>query len=371
MVNVRLVNVTKRFGEILAANNVNLNIKEGEFFTLLGPSGCGKTTTLRLIAGFYKPDEGEIFFDNNLINLVPPFKRNTGMVFQNYAIFPHMNVFNNVAYGLKIRKMNSRNLKKRVLETLELVRMTGLEKRLPSQLSGGQQQRIALARALVIEPDVLLLDEPLSNLDAKLRVEMRTEIRKIQRRLKITSIYVTHDQEEALSISDRIAIIRNGAIQQVDYPKQIYTNPKNAFVADFIGQCSFIYGTVTDINQYIVIETDVGINLRALKASDLKVGESVLCAVRPENFLIKKPEEEYNSLECEVLNVLFLGKTNRVYAKIGDLNILAELPTYVDVDVGETISLYFLVDETTVLPFKAKQPQRRIMNEDSSLSNIE
>jgi len=200
MVNVQVVNVTKRFGEILAANNVNLNIKEGEFFTLLGPSGCGKTTTLRMIAGFYTPDEGEIFFGDKLMNSIPPFKRNTGMVFQNYAIFPHMNVFNNVAYGLKIRKIKPNDLSKRVLETLELVRMNGFEKRLPSQLSGGQQQRIALARALIIEPDVLLLDEPLSNLDAKLRVEMRTEIRKIQKRLKITSIYVTHDQEEALSI---------------------------------------------------------------------------------------------------------------------------------------------------------------------------
>ena len=240
MVNVQLVNVTKRFEEIVATDHVNLNIKEGEFFTLLGPSGCGKTTTLRLIAGFYTPDEGEIFFGNTLMNSVPPFKRNTGMVFQNYAIFPHMNVFNNVAYGLKIRKMKYKNLKKRVLEALELVRLGDLEKRLPSQLSGGQQQRIALARALVIEPDVLLFDEPLSNLDAKLRIEMRTEIKKIQKRLKITSIYVTHDQEEALSISDRIAIMNNGSIQQVGSPKQVYTNPQNAFVADFIGQCSFI-----------------------------------------------------------------------------------------------------------------------------------
>jgi len=352
MVNVQVVNVTKRFGEILAANNVNLNIKEGEFFTLLGPSGCGKTTTLRMIAGFYTPDEGEIFFGDKLMNSIPPFKRNTGMVFQNYAIFPHMNVFNNVAYGLKIRKIKPNDLSKRVLETLELVRMNGFEKRLPSQLSGGQQQRIALARALIIEPDVLLLDEPLSNLDAKLRVEMRTEIRKIQKRLKITSIYVTHDQEEALSISDRIAVMRMGTIQQIDSPKQVYAYPKNAFIADFIGQCSFIHGTVTDINQYVVIESEVGVTLRALKAFDLKVGESVVCAIRPENFLINKPEEEHNVLDCEVINVLFLGKSNRVYAKVGDLRIVAELPTDVDVAAGEPIKLYALADETTVLPFK-------------------
>jgi ABC-type Fe3+/spermidine/putrescine transport system ATPase subunit len=334
MVTVRLVNVTKKFREVVAADNVNFDINEGEFFTLLGPSGCGKTTTLRLIAGFYTPDQGEILFGNRVMNLVPPFKRNTGMVFQNYAIFPHMDVYNNVAYGLKIRKVKLENLRKRVLKTLELVKMNGLEKRLPSQLSGGQQQRIALARALVIEP-------------------MRTEIRRIQKRLKITSIYVTHDQEEALSISDRIAIQRNGTIQQVGTPKQIYINPENPFVADFIGQCSFIYGTVKDVNQYVVIESDIGVKLRALKTFDLKVGESVLCAIRPENFQIKRPEEEYNVLESEVVNVLFLGKANRVYAKVGDLRLMAELPTDVNVASGDTITLYFSVDETTVLPFKA------------------
>jgi ABC-type Fe3+/spermidine/putrescine transport system ATPase subunit len=353
MVSVQLVNVTKRFGEIVAADNVTLNIDEGEFFTLLGPSGCGKTTTLRLIAGFYTPDQGQILFGNRVMNLVPPFKRNTGMVFQNYAIFPHMDVFNNVAYGLKIRRMKSEVLRKRVLKTLELVKMNGLEKRLPSQLSGGQQQRIALARALVIEPDVLLFDEPLSNLDAKLRIEMRTEIRRIQKELKITSIYVTHDQEEALSISDRIAVQRNGTIQQVGTPKQVYTNPENPFVADFIGQCSFIYGTVKGVNHYVVVESDVGVKLRALKTFDLKVGQSVLCAIRPENFLIKKPEEECNVLESEVVNVLFLGKSNSVHAKVGDLRIAAELPTGVTVASGDRITLYVKVGETTVLPFTA------------------
>ncbi len=353
MVNVRLVNVTKRFGEIVAADDINLNIEEGEFFTLLGPSGCGKTTTLRLIAGFYTPDQGDILFNNRVMNLVPPFKRNTGMVFQNYAIFPHMDVFNNVAYGLKIRRIKSEVLRKRVLETLELVQMNGLEKRLPSQLSGGQQQRIALARALVIEPDVLLFDEPLSNLDAKLRIEMRTEIRRIQKELKITSIYVTHDQEEALSISDRIAVQRNGAVQQVGTPKQVYTKPENPFVADFIGQCSFIYGTVKDINHYLVVESDVGVQLTALKTFDLTIGKSVLCAIRPENFLIKRPEGEYNVLECEVVNVIFLGKSNRIYAKVGDLRITAELPTDVNIASGDIVPLYFPVDETTVLPFTA------------------
>lgn len=352
MVSISLTNITKTFGDVVANDKINLKIEEGEFFTLLGPSGCGKTTTLRIIAGFYYPEEGSVFFDDQDVTNLPPNKRGTGMVFQNYALWPHMKVFDNIAYGLKIKKVEKEVITEEVKKALDLVRLGGLESRTPFQLSGGQQQRVALARALVIEPKVLLLDEPLSNLDAKLRLEMRQEITRIQKELKITTVYVTHDQEEALSISDRIAVMRTGAIQQVDSPKQVYAYPKNAFIADFIGQCSFIHGTVTDINQYVVIESEVGVTLRALKAFDLKVGEAVLCAIRPENFLSNKPEEEYNVLDCEVINVLFLGKANRVYAKVGDLRILAELPTDVDVAIGETIRLYALVDETTVLPFK-------------------
>jgi len=353
LVSISLTNITKTFGDVVANDNINLKIEEGEFFTLLGPSGCGKTTTLRIIAGFYFPDEGSVFFDDQDVTNLPPNKRETGMVFQNYALWPHMKVFDNIAYGLKIRKVEKDVITDEVKKALDLVRLGGLESRTPFQLSGGQQQRVALARALVIEPKVLLLDEPLSNLDAKLRLEMRQEITRIQKELKITTVYVTHDQEEALSISDRIAVMRTGAIQQIDSPKRIYASPNNAFIADFIGQCSFIHGTVTDINQYVVIKSEVGATLKALKAFDLKVSESVVCAIRPENFRINKPEEEHNVLDCEVINVLFLGKANRVYAKVGDLRILAELPTDVDIAIGEPIKLYALVDETTVLPFKA------------------
>jgi spermidine/putrescine ABC transporter ATP-binding subunit len=352
LVSISLINVTKTFGDVVANDNLSLQIEEGELFTLLGPSGCGKTTTLRIIAGFYYPDEGSVFFDDQDVTRLPPEKRGTGMVFQNYALWPHMSVFDNIAYGLKIRKTPKDVIQQEVKNALDLVQLGGLESRTPFQLSGGQQQRVALARALVIQPRVLLLDEPLSNLDAKLRLEMRQEITRIQKKLEITTVYVTHDQEEALSISDRIAVQRNGIIQQIDSPQQIYTNPKNAFVADFIGQCSFIYGTVQDINQYIAIETDVGIHLKARKTFDLKRGDSVLCAIRPENFSITKPEEEYNVLDCEVLTVLFLGKSNRVHAKVGDLRLIAELPTDVNVASGDTITLYVTVDETTVLPFK-------------------
>lgn len=230
----------KKYGNFIALNGVDLEIKPGEFFTLLGPSGCGKTTLLRMIAGFNSVDGGEIYFDETLINHVEAHKRDIGMVFQNYAIFPHLTVAENVAYGLKAKKVPKHEIEKRVDEALELVQIKQLKTRRPNELSGGQQQRVALARAFVIEPSVLLMDEPLSNLDAKLRVQMRTVIKKLQRRLGITTIYVTHDQEEALAISDRIAVMKEGNIMQVGSPDQIYKKPENTFVAGFIGVSNFI-----------------------------------------------------------------------------------------------------------------------------------
>ena len=230
----------KKYGNFVALNGVDLNIKPGEFFTLLGPSGCGKTTLLRMIAGFNTVDGGEIYFDEKLINKVEAHKRDIGMVFQNYAIFPHLTVAENVAYGLKAKKVPKAEIEKRVDEALDLVQIRKLKDRKPSELSGGQQQRVALARAFVIEPSVLLMDEPLSNLDAKLRVQMRTVIKKLQRRLGITTIYVTHDQEEALAISDRIAVMKDGNIMQVGSPEQIYKYPENTFVAGFIGVSNFL-----------------------------------------------------------------------------------------------------------------------------------
>ena len=251
MVTIRLENLRKTFGDVVATDEVTLTLKEGELSTLLGPSGCGKTTLLRLIAGFYVPDSGRIFFDDRDITGVPPHKRKTGMCFQNYALWPHMSVFGNIAYGLKLKRVNGKKYKKsavekRVHDSLELVRMGGLENRHIHQLSGGQQQRVALARALVIEPDVLLLDEPLSNLDAKLRLDMREEIIRIQKELSITTVYVTHDQHEALSISDRVAVMDQGYIQQFGTPRHIYAYPQTVFVADFIGQCTFIDGIIEE-----------------------------------------------------------------------------------------------------------------------------
>ncbi len=294
MVRVKLVNVTKRFGDVIAVNNVSFEVKEGELFTLLGPSGCGKTTTLRLIAGFYKPDSGEIYFNDELVNNIPPYKRNTGMVFQNYALWPHMRVFDNVSYGLKLRNWPPRKIIKRVKEMLKLVGLAGKEKRYPSELSGGEQQRVALARALVIEPRVLLLDEPLSNLDAKLRVKMRSEIRKIQKKLGITTIYVTHDQEEALSISDRIAVMNKGKILQIGDPVDIYEKPKDIFVNDFIGTTNFIPARVIEVDSKA---RKIILNINDQKIvkdyyGDVEVGMDVICAVRPESLSITSLSEK-------------------------------------------------------------------------------
>ena len=241
---VIIKNAVKRYGDFTAVNGISLNIEQGEFFTLLGPSGCGKTTLLRMIAGFNTVDGGEICFDEQVINTLPAHKRDIGMVFQNYAIFPHLNVADNVAYGLKARKVPKEQIIPRVDEALKMVQIDQLKARQPNELSGGQQQRVALARAFVIEPGVLLMDEPLSNLDAKLRVQMRNAIRRIQQQIGITTVYVTHDQEEALAISDRIAVMNQGNIMQIGKPEEIYRKPANPFVANFIGVSNFIDCTV-------------------------------------------------------------------------------------------------------------------------------
>ncbi len=237
---VIIKDAVKKYGDFTALHGVSLDIHEGEFFTLLGPSGCGKTTLLRMIAGFNSIEGGDFYFGDKRINDVPAHKRDIGMVFQNYAIFPHLSVRENVAYGLKARKMKAADIKPKVDEALELVQISHLAERKPSELSGGQQQRVALARAFVIEPSVLLMDEPLSNLDAKLRVQMRSVIKKLQKRLGITTIYVTHDQEEALAISDRIAVMKDGVIKQIGTPREIYAKPQNPFVAGFIGVSNFL-----------------------------------------------------------------------------------------------------------------------------------
>ena len=270
----------KTYGDFTAVNGISLTIKQGEFFTLLGPSGCGKTTLLRMIAGFNTVDGGEIRFDDQVINNLPAHKRDIGMVFQNYAIFPHLNVAENVAYGLKARHVPKNEIGPRVEEALKMVQIDQLQKRQPNELSGGQQQRVALARAFVIEPGVLLMDEPLSNLDAKLRVQMRTTIKKLQRRLGITTIYVTHDQEEALAISDRIAVMNQGNIMQIGTPEEIYRKPANPFVANFIGVSNFIDCQVKSQGGVGTLDLPGGYELKIPVRKDYS-GDAILSA-RPE-----------------------------------------------------------------------------------------
>jgi iron(III) transport system ATP-binding protein len=264
--------------------SVSLDVADGELFFLLGPSGCGKTTLLRMLAGFYQPDDGDILFGDRPMNGVPPNRRNTGMVFQNYALWPHLSVFENVAYGLDVRNIDGTERSRRVEEALAIVRMNDYAARSPTQLSGGQQQRVALARALVIRPDVLLLDEPLSNLDAKLRLEMREEIRRIHRETKLTTIYVTHDQQEALALADRIALMRDGNIEQVGTPLDMYRRPSTPFVTEFLGAAHFIEGNVLAVldEQRVRINTPLGEMECAAAAS---VGDRVTCAIRPNDVI--------------------------------------------------------------------------------------
>ncbi|MDQ7840628.1 MAG: ABC transporter ATP-binding protein [bacterium] len=283
---VRLVDLVKRFKAVEAMAGVSLTIAEGEFFTLLGPSGCGKTTTLRIVAGFYDPDEGSVFFDDTPMNGIPPAERGIGIVFQNYALWPHMTVFENVAYGLKIQRTPREEIKTRVMGTLEQVGLQGLESRTPGQLSGGQQQRVAVARALVLNPRVLLLDEPLSNLDAKVRARLRSEIRRLQQDLHITTIYVTHDQEEAMVLSDRIAVMDAGRVLQIGTPVELYEQPAGLFVADFIGTNNLVSGTVTEVSgEMVALKTTAGI-LRGRAVGTVKPGSAAVVAIRPENLTL-------------------------------------------------------------------------------------
>ena len=300
-------------GTVRAVDRISLTINEGEFFTLLGPSGCGKTTLLRMIAGFNSIDEGTISFDGTVINSIPPYKRNTGMVFQNYAVFPHMTVFDNVAYGLKARKIPKQEIIRQVTDVLKLIRIEEYKDRHPNQLSGGQQQRVALARAIVINPAILLMDEPLSNLDAKLRVEMRAVIKDIQKRLNITTIYVTHDQEEALAVSDRIAVMNMGRLQQIGHPFEIYSRPRNSFVAGFIGVTNFLSGEA-------IPGPDSTLKVRILEGDEIvipvkkQITGKVLAAIRPEEAFLDSPEK--GGITGEITQVTFLGDTMNYRIKL-------------------------------------------------------
>lgn len=352
---IQAEDVTKRFGNVVALDKVNLRIGDNELYTLLGPSGCGKTTFLRALAGFELVDSGWIFFNGVDVTTEPPHKRKTGMVFQNYALWPHMTVFENVAYGLKVRKTPKREIEKTVRSSLEMVRLSGLENRTPHQLSGGQQQRVAVARALVINPEVLLFDEPLSNLDAKLRLEMRAEIKRIQRDLGITTAYVTHDQEEAMSISDRIAIMHQGKVMQVGSPKDIYFRPENPFVADFIGQGTFLKGKVVGKDDFLTVELEVGGEVKAVPSDPTNspsMGEEVLVAVRPENFQIGGKGE--NRFECTVYHISFLGKTQRIMGKMGDITITIDAEPGLTLEVDERIAVSSEPAKTLAITLSAR-----------------
>lgn len=286
---LKLENISKVFaarggtGEVTAVNKVNLEINQGELVTLLGPSGCGKTTTLRMIAGFEFPTQGRILLDGQEINMLPPNKRDMSMVFQSYAIFPHLNVAENIAYGLNVQHASKSEISRRVARVMELVQLSGFERRAPNQLSGGQQQRVALARALVMEPKVLLMDEPLSNLDAKLRETMRTEIRRIQQNLGITSVYVTHDQIEAMTLSDRVVVMNEGLIDQVGTPMDVYRYPQSRFVADFIGRANFIEGEVISSRAGELVVSIYGQTVRLSSLKDTyPVGKKLTLIARPE-----------------------------------------------------------------------------------------
>lgn len=285
---VRLEHISKIYQDpktgknFYAVHDTTLDIEPGTFVTLLGPSGCGKTTTLRMIAGFESPDEGEIYLGGEAINSLTPNKRDTAMVFQSYALLPHYNVFDNVAYGLKIRRLPKEEIRERVLNILKLVEMEGMESRMTNQLSGGQQQRVALARALVLEPGVLLFDEPLSNLDAKLRVAMRTEIRKIQQKVGITAIYVTHDQSEAMSISDKIIIMSKGKVEQIGTPREIYYHPNSKFVADFIGEANFLDAQVLSENGEKARIRVAGEEIEVNNFAHARAGDKSELVIRPE-----------------------------------------------------------------------------------------
>ena len=283
---VKLDGIGKCYGEQWAVRGVNLHIQRGEFFTFLGPSGCGKTTILRIIAGFILPEEGTVSLDGHLMNHVPPWKRNVGLVFQNYALWPHMTVFENVAFGLRERKVARSEIEPRVIQTLKQVDLQGTENRRPSQLSGGQQQRVALARTLVIQPRLLLLDEPLSNLDAKLRIDMRMELLKLQHDLGLTTIYVTHDQEEALALSTRIAVMNGGRVIQEGTSRQIYEQPANEFVAAFVGKSNLFSGKVLQAqHRFIEVQTDDNLVIRAAPSAltqQPQRGDRLLLSVRPE-----------------------------------------------------------------------------------------
>ncbi|AYD04454.1 ABC transporter ATP-binding protein [Neorhizobium sp. NCHU2750] len=329
MATVTIENLRKVYGDFVAVDNMNLDVKDGEFLILLGPSGCGKTTTLRMLAGFVEPNSGKLGIGGRDITTEPPYRRNIGLVFQNYALFPHLTIYENVAFGLRRRKLPEAEIKTRVAEALELVRLGHLEDRYPKQMSGGQQQRVAIARALAIRPDILLLDEPLSNLDAKLRLQVRDELKALQQKLGITTVMVTHDQDEAMYVGDRLVVMQEGKIQQIGSPTELYNHPANRFVASFIGRTNFVEGEIAAGQNTFTTKTGLAIKTEIASQSHTEL------MVRPEMIeLSSAPTGEANCFDAEIASSVFLG---------GNIEIVATLPG------GDTVTVI-----TTVKHLKDK-----------------
>ena len=354
MISLTIEKLTKRFEKTVALHQLDLRIEAGEIFFLLGPSGCGKTTLLRSIAGFYIPDEGRILFGSEDITRTPPHLRNTGMMFQSYALWPHLTVAQNVAFGLEERKIPRAEINQRVKEALASVRMEAYGDRRIHQLSGGQQQRIALARALVIRPRCLLLDEPLSNLDAKLRLEMRAEIRRICKESRLTAVYVTHDQKEALSIADRMAVLEGGYIRQVGTPVEIYRSPVSRFVADFMGETNFIEGHVEAADEKLKVVTALGVFTASPlpQRSTPKVGEPCVLSVRPESWRISANAPEVNAFPGRIRACTYLGEMAQYdFATAGGALKIYELnPRFVDHAGDREMTASVSPDDVVVLP---------------------
>ena len=334
--------INKKYEDNVVLDNLNLNIKKNEFLTLLGPSGCGKTTTLKIIAGFENPDSGSVMFGNKDLSTIPPHKRPVNTVFQKYALFPHMNVFENIAFGLKIKNVPKEQIKEKVTEMLKLVALSGFEKRRIESLSGGQQQRVAIARALVNEPEVLLLDEPLGALDLKLRKEMQIELKRIQQRLGITFIFVTHDQEEALTMSDTIVVMNKGVIQQMGTPQDIYNEPANAFVADFIGESNIVDGIMLDD-----FKTEFCGRVFETLDKDFDKNEQVDVVIRPEDIQMVPPSD--NVLKGTVLSVIFKGVHYEIEVKLEDSDYKWIIHNTKSAPIGSTIGLMLNPEDIHVM----------------------
>lgn len=357
MFDVELIRLTKRFRDVMAVDDISLGIHQGEFFFLLGPSGCGKTTTLRIIGGLENPTAGSVKIKGEDVTYKPPEARDTATVFQSWALFPHKTIFENLAFGLKMRKKSRKEIKDKTYAYLELVNLTGLENRYPAQLSGGQKQRVALARALVVEPAVLLLDEPLSALDLKLRQQMRFEIKRIQKNINVTTIFVTHDQTEALAMADRIVIMNQGRIEQIGTPHDIYYNPKSRFTSDFIGETNFLDGCVRHLQaDEAMVDLSEGCQIRALAANVPLASGKVLIGIRPEHIVLnhQKPQNENNVLEGRLIDVTFMGATRRFHIEFGQKIIAVDSVGAVEQDrqycQGENVYLEIEPRNCLILP---------------------